>query len=47
MNALTFTDSSGKYFWYLITLEIDSPKPDGTLEIFTEIRKPKIHEIKL
>lgn len=45
MNAITFTDKNGKYFWYLITLEIDSPLPDGILDIYTEIRKPIVYKI--
>ena len=45
MHALTFTDDEGKYFWYLLTLEIDSPLPDANIDIFTEIRKPVISKI--
>ena len=27
MHAVTFNDSYGKYFWYLITFRVEPPKP--------------------
>ena len=47
MNAITFTDKNGKYFWYLITTEIAPPEALKTFDIFTEIRKPAICKIEL
>ena len=47
MNAITFKDEAGKYFWYLITLTIDPPECADTFDIFTEIRKPIVCKIEV
>lgn len=47
MNAVTFTDKEGKYFWYLITTDVDPPEAHRSYDIFTEIRKPTVCKIEL
>lgn len=47
MNAITFTDKNGKYFWYLITTDVDPPESLKTFDIFTEIRKPTLCKIDI
>lgn len=47
MYSVTFTDEIGRYFWYLITLHVDSPEPSRLLSINSEIRKPTILKIEL
>ena len=40
LNALTFTDERGRYFWYLITTKVEPPESFKELTFTTEIRKP-------
>ena len=47
MNAITFTDKEGKYFWYLITVDVEAPESVKTFDIFTEIRKPTVCKIDI
>ena len=47
LNAITFTDKEGRYFWYLITSEIEPPEAISTFDIFTEIRKPSVCPIEI
>lgn len=47
MNAITFTDKDGKYFWYLITVDVEAPESVKTFDIFTEIRKPTVCKIDI
>lgn len=39
MYQITFTDDKGRYFWYVLTVDIDSPESNKTLKITNEIRK--------
>lgn len=47
MYSITFTDDSGKYFWYLVTVHVDSPEPMKIMAISTEIRKPTACKIEI
>lgn len=47
LNAITFTDDRGRYFWYLVTLKVDPPQAFKELSFQTEIRKPIVCKIDL
>jgi hypothetical protein len=47
LYSVTFTDDNGRYFWYLLTVHVDSPEPSRTLSVATEIRKPAVCKVEL
>jgi hypothetical protein len=47
MYSATFTDDAGRYFWYLMTVHVDSPEPMKILGVTTEIRKPTACKIEI
>lgn len=46
-GSITFTDQKGRYQWWTITIEADSPKSEKTVDLISEVRKRVAFEVSL
>ena len=46
-GSITFTDQRGRYQWWTITIEADSPKSEKLIDLISEVRKKVAFEVTL